>query len=168
MKDRPEIPAQTFDVRPATLRLLASLTSTTSLREVARKSTTTCSPPTYANPLLRFPPKNQKREALPRLTPGFRLSPFRFRPSEPSTSDFRPSRLFRFHHFPLGSEPKIPKRLPAANLRQSASPLPTEKSEKGSASDARSQPSAFGFPRTFDLDLVRIPAPFPAPDHDLD
>src|SRR6478672_5604034 len=69
--------------------------------------------------------------------------------------------------YPSGSPPEFHNLLPAANLRQSTSPLPTQKTEKGSAAHARSRLSALRFPLwTFDPDaLPNFPSKCPPKIH---
>jgi hypothetical protein len=141
----------------------ASLGEGASLREAPPKSINHFQTPTYCDQKSRFPPKNQKREAPPQC-----LAPVRFlrfllficlrsvsicvhpRPclrSRCDAANFRASQsafvlpllpLFG-KRFPPGSTSKIHNRLPATNLRHPRSPLPSKKSEKGSAS----APSSF-------------------------
>src|SRR6476469_6440563 len=74
-----------------------------------------------------------------------------------NTSDF-----LHFHHFPPGSPPKMHNRLHAANLHQTASPLPTQKPKKARVAAARPRLSALRFRHSEDLRLSTFgPWPYP-------
>ncbi len=101
-----------------------------------------------------------------------RIAQFAFRISQSAAMPRRTS-LFE-KGFPLGSGPKIQNQLSAANLRQSSSPLPIQKSEKGSTTQhALSSPishplslipylsSLISHPLSFNP-LFPYPVPFPA------
>jgi hypothetical protein len=72
--------------------------------------------------------KPEKGSAAAADFPGFPLSALDFQ-----NTTFDSGTPTHFPRFPKGSTIKIHNRLSAANLHQTTSPLPTQKSEKGSA-----------------------------------